>query len=259
MIQCGTRASWRFLGDVHHLPGLRARQITLRWRQRTHNELEKGRLSCTIGANQGHFFTPNNLHIDVVQQLVTSARQLNIGASNHLVTSLSQKVTPEHIAFWQFSGQIYAAAGVAEPLLAAQEQWHIWINDWLFALWQAQQQRVLRPTFNHQLRQQYQWRQQVVVRWRKQRQTAKAEHPQRYHGLLAAELALEWCDQMTLAQRARQLTQPTAAQSPLECLQISLHALSAPTPRAAQTLAPVLSNGLDNLIKRAHARASTHR
>ena len=164
-----------------------------------------------------------------------------------MVISLSQRVTPEHVAFWQFSGQIYAASGVAEQLLAAQAQWHIWINDWLFALWQAQQLRILNPTFNQQLLRQHQWRQQIIVRWRNQRLAAKAELPHQYRAQLVAELALEWCDQMTLAQRARQLTQATAQHTSLDCLQQSLTRLASATPEARQMLIPTLEHALSEL------------
>jgi len=172
-----------------------------------------------------------------------------------LIISLSQKVTPEHVAFWQYSNQVYASTGVAQPLLAAQAQWQIWINDWLFALWQAQQGRVLSPTFNQQLLQQHRWRQQVIVGWRHQRDAAKAKSPPHYSKLLSAELSLEWCDQITLAQRARQLTQPMATRDPSIGLQHSLSYLSAPTPAAAQLLMPVLRSALDSLMAAAHARA----
>lgn len=168
-----------------------------------------------------------------------------------MAVSLSQKVTPEHVACWQFSSQIYAQPGVADQLLAAQARYQIWVNDWLFALWQAQHQRTVRPTFYRQLQQHQRWRQQVILPWRTQRQQAKKAACMGYRTLLSSELALEWCDQMTLALRARQLTEPTPLTAPSACLDQSIQRISAATPNAAERLQPILMQALARVTETA--------
>lgn len=102
---------------------------------------------------------------------------------------------------WPYAGRIYGHPGLALHLLRCQDESGVWINDWLFALWQAGKGNILVPDYGVQLGDWQAWRTDILVpwrRWRRQLKGSEAEHSGLYQRAKDAELALEWHDQQRL-------------------------------------------------------------
>lgn len=131
-----------------------------------------------------------------------------------------------HHPLWSFSLALYARPGVAAHLLARQEEYHVWINDWLLSTWLAQQNRTLCSGFQSHIAEWQDWREANILVWRSIRQGLnKKTSPDAYRSASATELKLEQLDQAYLYQCHRQLAEKSAL-DPESCLQHSLQKLS---------------------------------
>ncbi len=129
--------------------------------------------------------------------------------------------------FWQFAGRLYARPGVAARLLQHQDVDVIWINDWLFAAWQAAKGNILHADYRTLITSHTAWRQAVIVPWRAWRHQLRpgADTPtgyRLYHQVLQAELALEWHDQAWLWRQAGRLALHGGERTLVERLQTGL-------------------------------------
>lgn len=150
---------------------------------------------------------------------------------------------------WAFAWQIYAQAGVAKHLLTRQERDQIWINDWLFALWQAHKGNTVIRDFRREIQPWQRWRDRVIVPWRCYRASLKAASTQSPGALVSyqkakqAELSLEWHDQRYLWRQRAILTcnHEAAALGVAERLALSLQRLSeAPIDRLSDSVSVLL-------------------
>lgn len=127
---------------------------------------------------------------------------------------------------WAFSWRVYQQPGIAAQLLRWQDDAGIWVNDWLFALWEVHQGSTVRPDFRQQIAAWQNWRTAVIVPWREWRRTCKANSPALYARALAAELALECSDQAYLYCHRAELCEPAPDLDAAETLTLSLQRLS---------------------------------
>lgn len=150
---------------------------------------------------------------------------------------------------WRFAGALYASPGVAARLLDHQDRDGIWINDWLFAAWQAGKGNILQEDFRCRLDTHSDWRAQIIVPWRAWRRQAKeqaqgATGQEAWQRLLRAELALEWHDQAWLTRQAHYLTEPANTQSLVNRLALSIQRASDWPDGASEAAAGWLSESL---------------
>ncbi|WLD58416.1 TIGR02444 family protein [Salinispirillum sp. LH 10-3-1] len=145
-----------------------------------------------------------------------------------------------HHPLWSFSLALYARPGVAAHLLARQEEYHVWINDWLLSTWLAQQNQTLCSDFKSRIASWQEWREANVLVWRAMRQGLdKQQSPDAYRKASAIELKLEQLDQAYLYQHHRRLAERSAL-NPKRCLQLSLQKLSECPERALLSTSELL-------------------
>lgn len=136
------------------------------------------------------------------------------------------KNAPLDHPLWRFSLALYARPGVAAHLLRCQEEYHVWINDWLLSTWLAQQDYTLCEDVYAQLATWRAWRDGNVRVWRGIRQgTDKKLQHAAYQRASTQELRLEQVDQAYLYQHWPALAHP-ASGGPLRCLRLSLQKVS---------------------------------
>lgn len=141
---------------------------------------------------------------------------------------------------WSFSLALYARPGVAAHLLARQEEYHVWINDWLLSTWLAQRRWTLREDVVNRMEHWQDWREANVVVWRSIRQHLdKVTDPHSYRRASATELALEQIDQSYLYAHHCDLAEPSPRNTK-ECLLLSLQKLSECPERALLSTSTLL-------------------
>ncbi|MCH8552559.1 MAG: DUF2390 domain-containing protein [Natronospirillum sp.] len=150
---------------------------------------------------------------------------------------------------WRFAGTLYASPGVAARLLDHQDRDGIWINDWLFAAWQAGKGNILRKDFRGLVDTHNDWRTQVILPWRAWRKQVKEQSQglagqEAYKRLLRAELALEWHDQAWLTRQYQHLTEPASALPLASRLALSIQRASDWPEDASGAAAAWLSDSL---------------
>lgn len=129
--------------------------------------------------------------------------------------------------FWTFSLALYNQPGVAAHLLERQEAYHIWINDWLFAVWLGQQQHVIQPDFAPKLEAWIAWREAAILPWRALRQRLRApEHKASHQRTLQTELRMEQVDQAYLYAHRSELSTSAPETEPSLLVLTSLQRLS---------------------------------
>lgn len=128
---------------------------------------------------------------------------------------------------WAFSWRVYQRPSVAAQLLQWQDDADIWINDWLFALWQAGKGNTVCPDYRPQIADWNVWRNQVIRPWRDWRRQCQDGPVLVYQRAKAAELALEWCDQAFLYRHRKTLCMAVdPGTDTLRCLEQSLQRLT---------------------------------
>ncbi|MFC3851889.1 TIGR02444 family protein [Salinispirillum marinum] len=109
---------------------------------------------------------------------------------------------------WTFSLALYNQPGVAAHVLERQEAYHIWVNDWLFAVWLAQQQRIIHDDFALHMETWQAWREAAVMPWRSLRMALREPGLEGLHQrTLETELRLEQADQAYLYARQGKLSE----------------------------------------------------
>ncbi|MFY0664274.1 MAG: TIGR02444 family protein [Natronospirillum sp.] len=141
---------------------------------------------------------------------------------------------------WSFSLALYARPGVAAHLLARQEEYHVWINDWLLSTWLAERRWTLREDVISQMGPWQGWRDANVMVWRSIRQHLdKSANPIAYRSASQTELKLEQIDQAYLYAHHFDLAEPSSLGAK-ECLLLSLQKLSECPERALASTSTLL-------------------
>ncbi|TGG91393.1 TIGR02444 family protein [Natronospirillum operosum] len=175
-----------------------------------------------------------------------------MGELNHLTVKHLSPDLPLAFELWQFAGRLYARPGVAEHLLHCQDQHGVWINDWLFAAWQAAKGNTLISAYRDRVHPRQQWRDEVIRPWRTWRRQLKSMQAagssgSHYQRVKAAELTLEWHDLAWLARHQDQLTASSGAESAQTQLTISIQRASDWSAGDAAAAALWLSSSADRL------------
>lgn len=100
----------------------------------------------------------------------------------------------EENAFWNYAVRIYSEPGVADLCLTLQNQYGLSVNQLLFALWLAQQGRLLPANLDD--RKARKWRTEHLeplrqLRYQARQYSASTTQKQCYQSLKQAELAAE--------------------------------------------------------------------
>jgi len=147
---------------------------------------------------------------------------------------------------WPYAGRIYGQPGLAHHLLTCQDESGAWINDWLFALWQAGKGNILVPDYGVQLGDWQVWRAAILVPWRHWRHQLKHSETRQsglYQRAKDAELALEWHDQQRLCAWVSRLvvSDPDPCRSLAERVLLSLQRIAVGSSSSLTDSASLLS------------------